>query len=122
MTMGVSDGVAVYLLHRDEITGLCPEKYPASYIDEQIHKGTWHCLGDQNAAVIIEFRQYPSGLREVHGIAAAGDLETIKGLIPVAEEMGRLGGCRLAAIESREGWLKALPDYELEQVRIVKEL
>lgn len=111
-----------YLAHRDEFVALCPAKYPPEYIDAQVMARNWLCWGNERAAILAEVKQYPSGLREIHGLAAAGELEEIRNLIPLAEEYGRHVGCAVASIESREGWARLLPDYEVEQVRIVKEL
>lgn len=111
-----------YERFRDEFAALDPDRYPADYIDRQVWTGAWRCWGDDSAAILAEIRTYPSGLREVHGIAAAGDLRAIVGLIPLAEAWGASAGCKIASIESREGWGKLLPGYRVEQVRIVKEL
>lgn len=111
-----------YCAHRAEFVALCPEKYPAEYIDAQILSRNWLCWGDERAAILAEVKTYPSGLREIHGLAAAGDLTEIQNLIPLAEQYGEHIGCKIASIESREGWARLLPDYEVEQVRIVKEL
>lgn len=107
---------------RDEFVALDPERYPASYIDRMVWSGAWRVWGSDRAAIIAEIRRYPSGAKEVHGIAAAGDLREIVGLVPLAEAWGAQEGCRWASIESREGWERLLPGYEAAQIRIVKEL
>lgn len=111
-----------YERFRDEFAALSPERYPADYIDRQVWTGAWRCWGNDRAAILAEIRTYPSGLREVHGLGAAGDVRAIIDLIPFAEAWGAQAGCRLASIESRQAWGKLLPGYEVEQVRIVKEL
>lgn len=115
-------GWDAYAPFREEFTALCPEKYPPAYIDAQVLSCAWQCWSDGKAAILAEIRTYPSGLKEVHGLAAAGDLESILGLIPLAEAYGRHVGCTLASIESRDGWGRLLPDYAAEQTRIVKGL
>lgn len=114
--------VTPYDIFRDEFVSLDPERYPAEYIDRRVETGAWRCWGDERAAILAEIRVYPSGAREVHGIAAAGDLAAIIGLIPLAEAWGREMGCTRAVIESRPGWERALPDYELHQVSVRKDL
>ncbi len=116
------NGLEAYLPFRDEFTALAPDRYPAEYIDRQVAARNWQCWSDGKAAILANVKQYPSGLRELHGLAAAGELESIQSLIPLAEEYGRHVGCSIASIESREAWVKILPDYEVEQVRIVKGL
>lgn len=111
-----------YARFRNDFVSLDPDRYPADYIDGQVTAGAWRCWGNEQAAILAEIRSYPSGAREVHGIAAAGELEQIIGLIPLAEEWGRECGCQWASIESHPAWARLLPGYEVAQVRIVKEL
>ena len=76
-----------------------------------------------DSCILTEFRQFPSGAWEIHGVVAAGNKDTIvKELIPLAEEYGRERGCIIASIESRAGWARALPDYELHQVILRKDI
>lgn len=113
---------APYVRFRDEIVALDPDRYPPEWIDAQVWGGVWRCWGNEDAVILASIETYPSGVREVHGIAAAGNLNAIFKLIPMAEEWGREAGCVRAVIESREGWMRALPGYELHQVAVRKEL
>lgn len=116
-------GWEAYLPFRAEFVSLDPERYPAAYFDAQVAGGAWRCWDNEDAAILAEIRTYPSGLREVHGVAAAGDLAAIIELIPLAVEWGRANGCARAVIESRPGWQRALPkDWEVHQVAMRKEL
>lgn len=118
----MNSGLLAYLPFRDEFTALSPDKFPPEYIDGQVATGAWRCWGDEAAAILVELKEYPSGLKEVHGLAAAGELARIVDLIEVAESWGRQMGCAEASIESRPAWVKILPEYEVDQVRIVKGL
>lgn len=118
----MTTGWEAYLPFREEFIALAPDKYPAAYMDCQVATCVWQCWSDGKSAILAEIRTYPSGLMEVHGLAAAGVLEGIKKLIPLAEEYGRHLGCTIASIESRPEWARVLPDYEVEQVRVVKGL
>lgn len=118
----MTTGWDAYAPFREEFTALCPEKYPPEYIDAMVATCMWACWSDGRAAILCEVKTYPSGLKELHGLAAAGKLESILALIPLAEEYGRHVGCQIASIESRDGWGRLLPDYEAEQTRIVKGL
>lgn len=111
-----------YLAHREAFISLDPDRYPAWYIDCMVERGDWRCWGNERAAILAEIKEYPSRLKEVHGIAAAGDLQEIVNLIPFAEAWGRENGCVRAVIESREGWLRMLPDYCAHTVAARKEL
>jgi hypothetical protein len=102
-----------------------PEFYPIAYLDAAIADGRIIMMADGNSAICIEERVYPSGRKDVHGLVAVGDMQTItEMLIPRAEQWGLERGCSGAMIESREGWLKALRPfgYELHQVAIRKVL
>lgn len=111
-----------YIKFRDEIVSLDPERYPPAYIDHMVASGEWRCWGTTHAVILAEIKTYPSGSKELHGVAAAGELRAIIGLIALAEEWARGMGCTRSVIESRPAWVKALPDYELHQVSVRKEL
>lgn len=113
-----------YSRFRDEFTGLLDERfYTADWLDCQIFNGAIRVLGNDRAAILFKFERYPTGWLELQGMAAAGDLATIKDeLIPEAEALAKGMGCRSAIIESREAWVRLLPDYKQHQVRIIKEL
>lgn len=111
-----------YAAFRDEFAALAPEKYPPAYIDAQVTSGNWRCWSDGKAAILARIKRYPSGFREVEGLAAAGEVGSILALIVEAEEWGRQHGCKEASIASRPAWARLLPDYQVHQVRIVKEL
>lgn len=115
-------GLSAYIYHREAFAEIDPDRYPEAYIDEMVVRGLWRCWGNEKAAILAEIKRFPSGLAEVHGVAAAGDLREIVGLIPQAEEWGRQCGCVRAVIESRPGWERMLPDYELHQVAVRKDL
>ncbi|HWI85707.1 MAG TPA: hypothetical protein VNT42_05205 [Sphingomonas sp.] len=83
--------------------------YTPEWLDGRIATGeAWFQRGD-DAAIVAELRQYPTGARDVHGLIAAGDVAEIRDrLIPMAEAWGRAQGCIGAIIESRPGWARAL--------------
>lgn len=119
----LDSGLSAYLHHREAFGALDPLRYPVEAIDARVKAQTWRCWGNESAAILAEVKTYPSGVREVHGVAAAGDLQAIIELIPLAEEWGREHGCVRAVIESRPGWERALPEeWELHQVAMRKEL
>lgn len=112
-----------YQRFRSEFHGIDPERFPADYIDRQVEKGRWRCWGNGRAAILAEIRVYPSGLKEVHGVAAAGELPEIVNLIPKAEAWGRKCRCKGAEIVSRPEWAKVLAThgYRVSQARLWKE-
>lgn len=118
----MNTGWDAYEPFRPDFHALDPDRYPADYMDAQVYAGFWRCWGTPEAAILVELKRYPSGVLEVHGVAAAGDLQTIVGLIPCAEHWGRELGAVRAVIESRSGWERILNGYEVHQVSIRKDL
>lgn len=96
--------------------------HPAWWIDHMVERGGWRFWGNDRAAILAEIKNYPSGVKEVHGVVAAGELDAIKALIVNAEDWGRSRGATRASIASSPAWARLLPEYEVEQVTIVKEL
>lgn len=112
----------VYEAFRSELASILDERfYTIDWLDCQVFNGAIRVLGNDNAVILFEFKRYPTGWLELQGLAAAGDLETIKDeLIPAAEEVAKGMGCGSAQIESRAGWVKLLKDYEVHQITIKK--
>jgi hypothetical protein len=106
---------------RDEFAAIDPDRFPIEYIEGRVASGDWRVWSTDRAAIIAEIKIYPTGEKEVHGIAAAGELAEIVALIPHAEQWGRDEGCSRAVIESRPGWAR-LPGYVLHQVSVRKDL
>lgn len=98
--------------------------YPAEWLDRRVASGRARFWGNDRAAILAEIKVYPSGVKEVHGLVAAGELAAIKGLIPLAEVWGRERGCRTAKIESRLEWARAMAPfgYKPHQLTIAKVL
>ena len=95
------------------------------YLDRLLFSGKAQIWFGEEAAIVTEIRDYPTGARVIHGVVAAGGLEEItKVLIPKAEEWARSVGCVLAIVESRPGWARRLErqGYETHQVAVRKAL
>ncbi len=115
-----------YSAFRPAFAAVMDERYyTLEWLDGQIEVGAARFFCSDNAAIIAEIRDYPTGAKDVHGLIAAGDLgEIVNELIPLAEQWGRENGCIGAVIESRVGWAKALKasQYEPHQLAVRKEL
>lgn len=113
-----------YTRFRDELAGLLDERFHTiEWLDCQVENGAIRVKGNDKAVILFELKRYPTGWVELQGMAAAGDLATIKEeLIPAAERLARSMGCKSARIESREAWGRLLPDYQLYQTTIIREL
>ena len=97
--------------------------YPAAWIDGRVADCTARFWENDGAAILAEIRTYPSGVKEVHGLVAAGNLDSIMALIPHAEQHGLNHGCTRASIQSSPAWgrLMAGAGYAPETLLIVKE-
>lgn len=104
---------------------LDPRLFTIEHLDGLLASGAAHFFASEDAAIVTEFKTYPTGVRAVVGLIAAGDLDQIEQvLIPRAEAWGRMNGCALALIESRPGWQRRLKryGYEPHQVSLIKEI
>lgn len=113
-----------YARFRDELAGILDERfYTLNWLDCQVTNGAIRVMGNDKAVILFKFERYPTGWLELQGMAAAGDLATIKDeLIPAAEQLARDMGCGSARIDSRDAWTRLLPDYQPYQTSIIKEL
>lgn len=113
-----------YLRFRDAFAAaLDPRFYPISWLDGEVACGRMLLLTGEHSAILFSVKTYPSGLKELHGELAVGELpEIISALIPSAEQFGKAIGCVTATIQSRPGWVKVMRDqgYELHQAEIRK--
>ncbi len=114
----------MYIKFRGAIAGVLDQAlYPVAWLDARVATGDVDVMATDTSCILTEFKQYPSGAWEIHGVVAVGDVNEIAGvLIPKAEQYGRDRGCVIASIASRRGWAKVLPDYEVHQVELRKEL
>ena len=104
---------------------LDPRLYPVSYLDHLLYIGQAHLWATDHAALVTEFKHFPSGAKAIAVVIAAGDKDDIVNeLRPQAEAWGTTQGCTFALVESREGWGRALKPhgYATHQVALMKEL
>jgi hypothetical protein len=100
-----------------------PKFIPITYIDQRLADGTAYYLANAEAAIVVEIVDYPGGARAVSVMAAAGDKDTILGLL--GEEAMALGwsvGADHAMVPGRQGWKRLRPDFFHYQTILVKEL
>ncbi|WP_324807226.1 hypothetical protein SH584_11505 [Sphingomonas sp. LY29] len=117
---------AGYCQFRSAFADVMDERYHSlDWLDQQVLSGEFKFFRTEDAAIVVELRDYPTGARDVHGLIAAGNLaDIVERLIPAAEAWGKEQGCIGAIIESRPGWAKALSQYGYEphQLAVRKEL
>lgn len=115
-----------YPAFRDQFAeAMDPRLFPIEYLDHLLNSGKAHFFATDKAAIVTEFKTFPSGAKAVCGLIAAGDLGHIETLlIPRAEAWGLINGCDFGMIESRPGWARRMKRYGYEtfQVSLIKEL
>lgn len=117
--------LTAYNRHRDKLAAMLdPRCYPLSWMDEAVAAGPLFSMGSANAVILFEVKSYPGGAKELHGMAAAGDLNGILALIARAEHWAAANGCTFCRIASRSAWARVLRPlgYEFHQVDLRKEL
>lgn len=98
------------------------ETHDKEHVWARIETGYAQFWALSNSALVTEIQTYETGLREIRGWLAAGDIEEIKAFIPKLEDFGRIAGCKRATITGRRGWLRAFDDYREVATIMVKEL
>lgn len=115
-----------YLRFRDGFASILDERfYYIEWLDKQFTSGAYTLFTCPDAAAFVEIKTYPTGAREVHGVAATGNLASIvSDIIPRVEAYGREQGCIVFGIESRIGWSRLMKPHGFEhyQTTIRKEL
>lgn len=97
--------------------------YPSTYLDALVYSGLAKFACTEDAAIVFEIKEYPSGARDIHFLLAAGNKQAIVNeLRPQAEAWGREHGCIGSLVESRTGWARELKKfgYELNQCSVRK--
>ena len=118
--------LAEYQRFRDQfISILDPALYTPAWLDCMVLTGQFRLFTSERSAILASIHVYPTGLKEVHGEAAVGELkEIVSSTIPQAEVWARSQDCTLASIQSRPGWIKMMKHsgYDLHQSCIRKVL
>ena len=104
---------------------LDPATHTIEWLDMMLWSGQFRLFTSEKSAILTSIKVYPTGIKELHGEIAIGNLgEIVRQLIPQAEAFARTQGCKIAVIQSREGWAKAMKrfGYNLHQTSIRKAL
>lgn len=105
-----------YCKWRDGFASIIDERfYYIEWLDKQFISGAYKLFTCADAAALVEIKTYPTGAKEVHGVAACGELASIvNDIIPRVEQYGREQGCEIFGIESRIGWSRVMKDHGFE--------
>lgn len=115
-----------YLRFRDGLVAvLDPELYNPEWLDMMVWSGQFMLFTTENCVILASIKVYPTGVKELHGELAFGNLRDIVHMaIPSAIDFARSQGCKIATISSREGWSRMLKKqgFNLHQTTIRKVL
>lgn len=88
------------------------ETHSKEDIWKSIENGTAHLWPLKRSAMLTTIDEYPTGLKQIRGWLAGGDLQEIVEYIPTIEAWAKdVCGCTEAVIVGRKGWLKAFTNY-----------
>lgn len=92
--------------------GLNPDLYHIQWLDEILRAGEAQFVATDEAAMVVEIRIYPTGVKGCVVVVAAGSAtEIIHTLRPNIEAWGREMGCTKGLVESFPAWAKLLKPY-----------
>lgn len=114
-----------YHRHREEIADMLDQRcHTIEWLDTQLLSGDVLAFGNATSVIIITVKAYPAGATELHGLAAAGELDGILALIEEAEKWGARAGITFACISSRPAWARVLKNkgYAVKRVELAKDL
>lgn len=115
-----------YLRFREELVGILDLRlYSAEWLDGEVWSGRMFLFTEADAAILCSLKLYPTGLKECHVEAAAGELRSLTDrLIHRVEQWALKTGCALVTIQSRAGWERLMKPqgYNRHQVAIRKEI
>jgi hypothetical protein len=102
-----------YLYWRDAFAALLdPETHTIAWLDNSVAAGSIEIIAGQRSAALVSVKTYPTGMRELHGMCAVGDLDDLLVVvIPACEKWGKAMGCERAVIESRAGWARVMQSH-----------
>ena len=112
---------AGYLRFSDQFEAVMdPRRYTIDWLNMKVATNQFRPFVGKHACIVAEIITYEATqAREVHGVVAAGDLQEIEELIPLAEEWGRSLGCIAAQIDSRDGWERVMKKHGYERLKSV---
>lgn len=97
--------------------------YTPEYLDGEVATGRFVLFASETGAILASIKRYPTGLLEVQGEAATGNLrELSRKLIPAINDWAKSIGCESSQIQSRPGWSRVMKDYTLYQTCLKKAL
>jgi hypothetical protein len=99
-----------YFRFREEIEGALDSRtHTIQWLDAQVWSGRAQVWGRDDAVLLSEIRQFPTGAFEVHVLVAAGNRDTlVNDTISEVEQWAGDIGALFVTIASRAAWARVL--------------
>lgn len=99
-----------------------PGTYEKHHVWAEIEAGRAQLWPAPHSAVVTFIHVYPTGLKELRGWLAAGDVVEIQALEPIVSDWAKREGCSRFVLTGRRGWARALDGFREIAVFLNKEL
>lgn len=92
------------------------------HVYQRLIDGRAQLWTDETAALVTSIEKHDTGLTDLYGWLAGGDMDGLRRIHAKAEEWARSAGIDRLMISGRKGFLKTLPGYRVISTTIVKDL
>jgi hypothetical protein len=101
---------------------LAGDTHRKRHVAERLRNGLAQLWTLPNAACVTSIERHDTGLRDLHGWLAAGDLDGLVTIEARLERFARAENCDRMVIAGRKGWLRIFSGYSERAVIIAKDL
>ena len=101
---------------------LAGDTHRKRHVAERLRSGLAQLWTLPSAACVTSIERHDTGLRDLHGWLAAGDLDGLVTIEARLEHFARAENCDRMVIAGRRGWLRIFSGYSERAVIIAKDL
>jgi hypothetical protein len=101
---------------------LAGDTHRKRHVAERLRNGLAQLWTLPNAACVTSIERHDTGLRDLHGWLAAGDLDGLVAIEARLERFARAESCDRMVIAGRKGWLRIFSGYSERAVILAKDL
>lgn len=101
---------------------LAGDTHRKRHVGDRLRNGLAQLWTLPNAACVTSIERHDTGLRDLHGWLAAGDIDGLVTIEARLERFARAENCNRMVIAGRKGWLRIFNGYRERAVIIAKDL